>query len=65
MVDVLLQPWSEEDLSLLQKLLGDPETPEQIARRHQRYLHLPETSHMLKIGIPPRTFKARINKYYD
>jgi RimJ/RimL family protein N-acetyltransferase len=58
MLDVLLQPWSEEDLPLLQKLLGDPEmmvhlggpeTPEQIARRHQRYLQLPETDHMFKI----------------
>jgi RimJ/RimL family protein N-acetyltransferase len=57
-VDVLLQLWSGEDLSLLQKLLGDPdmmthlggpESPEQIARRHQRYLQLPETDHMFKI----------------
>lgn len=58
MTDVLLQPWSVEDLPLLEKLLGDPEmmahlggpeTPEQIARRHQRYLQLPETDHMFKI----------------
>jgi RimJ/RimL family protein N-acetyltransferase len=58
--DVLIQPWSAEDLPLLEKLLGDPammthlggpETPEQILRRHQRYLHLPEdgTDHMFKI----------------
>ncbi len=58
MVDVALQPWAEDDLPLLQKLLGDPgmmahlggpESPEQIARRHQRYLQLPETDHMFKI----------------
>ncbi len=58
MVSVALQPWSAEDLPLLEKLLGDPgmmahlggpETPEQIARRHQRYLQLPETDHMFKI----------------
>ncbi|HEX6033981.1 MAG TPA: GNAT family N-acetyltransferase [Anaerolineales bacterium] len=60
MSDVLLQPWSEEDLPLLEKLLGDPEmmthlggpeSPEQILRRHQRYLHLPKdgTDHMFKI----------------
>ncbi|HEX9331463.1 MAG TPA: GNAT family N-acetyltransferase [Anaerolineales bacterium] len=58
MVDVTLQPWSEDDLPLLQKLLGDPnmmahlggpETPEQILQRHQRYLRLPETDHMFKI----------------
>ncbi len=60
MVDLLLQPWSEDDLPLLQKLMGDPEvmahlggpeSPEQIVQRHQRYLHLPETDHMFKIVI--------------
>ena len=58
MVDVQLQAWSDGDLPLLQKLLGDPEmmehlggpeSPEQIARRHQRYVQLPETDHMFKI----------------
>lgn len=58
MIDEILQPWSEEDLPLLEKLLGDPnmmmylggpESPEQIAKRHQRYLRLPETDHMYKI----------------
>ena len=60
MPEVALQPWSEDDLPLLQKLLGDPqmmvhlggaETPEQILRRHQRYLRLPEAGidHMFKI----------------
>ena len=35
--------------------LGGPETPEQILRRHQRYLHLPEdgTDHMFKIVWGP------------
>jgi RimJ/RimL family protein N-acetyltransferase len=51
MADVTLRLWSEEDLPLLQQLLGDPEmmthlggpeTEEQILRRHQRYVHLPE-----------------------
>lgn len=46
MADILLQPWSEEDLPLIMKLmsdpnvmahLGGPETPEQIARRNKRY----------------------------
>ena len=58
MEDVRLQPWSEDDLPLLQKLLGDPnmmahlggrETPEQIQKRHQRYLNLPEPDHMFVI----------------
>jgi RimJ/RimL family protein N-acetyltransferase len=61
-VDILLQPWSEIDLPLLEKLLGDPammehlggpESQEQILRRHQRYLHLPEdgTDHMFRIVL--------------
>lgn len=46
---ISLRPWSEGDLPLLQKLLGDPEmtvylggpeTEEQLARRHERYLNL-------------------------
>lgn len=63
--DLILQPWSEEDLPLLEKLLGDPammehlggpETPEQILRRHQRYLRLPEsgTDYMFKIVWGPQ-----------
>jgi RimJ/RimL family protein N-acetyltransferase len=58
MEDVQLRPWAEDDLPLLEKLLGDPdmmvhlggpESPEQIRQRHQRYLRLPETDHMFKI----------------
>lgn len=57
---VKLQPWSEGDLPLLEKLLGDPEmmthlggpeSKEQIRKRHQRYLQLPETDHMFKIVL--------------
>lgn len=62
--DLTLWPWSEEDLPLLEKLLGDPammkylggpESPEQILRRHQRYLRLPEsgTDYMFKIVWGP------------
>ena len=64
MSDIQLLPWSEGDLSLLEKLLGDPEmmehlggpeSQEQILRRHQRYIHLPEsgTDHMFKIVWGP------------
>jgi RimJ/RimL family protein N-acetyltransferase len=62
MTDVALQPWSEEDLPLLEKLLGDPdmmahlggpETLEQIAQRHEHRLRLPETDHMFKIVWGP------------
>jgi RimJ/RimL family protein N-acetyltransferase len=64
MADVLLQPWSEGDLPLLEKLMGDPEmtihlggpqTPEQILKRHQRYLKLPATDHMFKIVWGPES----------
>jgi len=43
MADVVLQPWSDGDLALLEKLMGDPgmtvhlggpESPEQILERH-------------------------------
>lgn len=57
---VSVAPWSVEDLPLLEKLLGDaemmkhlggPETAEQIQKRHQRYLQLPDTDHMFKIIV--------------
>jgi RimJ/RimL family protein N-acetyltransferase len=66
LVDVVIQPWSEADLPLLERLLGDPEmtehlggpeTREQILRRHQRYLYLPEsgTDHMFRILWGPNS----------
>lgn len=64
MGSVALLPWSQEDLPLLQQLMGDPdvmehlggpETPEQILRRHQRYIYLPGEGidHMFKIAWGP------------
>jgi RimJ/RimL family protein N-acetyltransferase len=47
-----IEPWSQGDLPLLHSLLGDPammehlggpESPETIAERHEKYIHLPET----------------------
>jgi len=67
MVDLLLRPWAEDDLALLEKLLGDPdmmvhlggpESSEQILKRHQRYLRLPETDHMFKIVWGPNSEAA-------
>lgn len=66
MTEVVLQPWSDSDLPLLQKLLGDPgmmihlggpESPEQILRRHQRYVRLPEAGidHMFKVLWGPNS----------
>jgi RimJ/RimL family protein N-acetyltransferase len=46
---VEIRPWSENDLSLLERLLGDPamtehlggpESPEKLRERHQRYCQL-------------------------
>jgi RimJ/RimL family protein N-acetyltransferase len=47
-----IAPWGPDDEPLLQRLLGDPammehlggpESPEKIAERHEKYVHLPET----------------------
>ena len=47
--EVVLHPWADEDLALIQQLmsdpdvmahLGGPETLEQIELRHKRYVHL-------------------------
>lgn len=55
-----LQPWSEGDLPLLERFLGDPEmmkhlggpqSPEQILATHRRYLE--GTASMFKIVMPP------------
>ena len=49
-MSIHLEPWAEDDLPLLQALLGDPammehlggpETPEKIVERHGRYLGYP------------------------
>ena len=59
-----LQRWSDDDLPLLKKLLGDPEmmkylggpeSEEQIVQRNQRYARHPETgtAHMFKIVWGP------------
>ena len=64
MGEVLLRRWSEDDLPLLEKLLGDPEmmehlggpeSAEQILRRHIRYTRFPVdgTDHMFKIVWAP------------
>jgi RimJ/RimL family protein N-acetyltransferase len=62
MTDILLRPWSEDDLPLLMNLmsdpnvmghLGGPETPEQIERRNKRYAHIDEDGidHMFKVVL--------------
>ena len=64
MSEISLQPWSEDDLPLLEQLLGDPqmtkhlggpESLEQIQRRQQRYVRLWEsdTDRMFKVVWGP------------
>lgn len=59
-MDIELHPWSDGDLPLFEKLLGDPammenlggpETEEQIRQRHQRYLQRHETDRMFTIVL--------------
>ena len=55
-----LYPWSDADLPVLQRMLGDrdlmvhlggPETPDQILQRHRRYLELPATGNSRMFAI--------------
>lgn len=75
-VQVRLRPWSEGDLALLHRLLGDPrmtehlggpERPEQIAGRHQRYLDLPGSggAQMLVIVVEPDAADAGSIGYWE
>lgn len=59
-VQVDIRPWSADDLSLEERLMGDPamtvhlggpESPEKIRERHERYLHGSETSRMFVIVV--------------
>lgn len=74
--EACLEPWSEEDLPLLENLLGDPEmmahlggpeSREKIALRHRRYLQLPEsgTGCMFKIVLSPRSDPVGSIGYWD
>jgi RimJ/RimL family protein N-acetyltransferase len=59
-VTVRLEPWGEDDLPLVEKLMGDPvmtehlggpESPEKLAERQERYANVADTGkgHMFKI----------------
>jgi len=75
-VKVALQPWSDDDLGMLEKLmsdpnmmahLGGPEGEEQILKRHQRYLRLSESGHdhMFKIIWRPASEAAGSVGYWE
>ena len=62
-----LEPWGEDDLSLLHALLGDPvmtehlggpEAPERIVERHARYLGAPACFKVSVDGDGPRAVHA-------
>ena len=58
-MSIRLEPWGEDDLLLVEKLMGDPEmtthlggpeSPEKLAERHERYLRANDSkARMLKI----------------
>ena len=72
--DVALRPWSERDLGLLQRLLGDPrmmehlggpEAPEKIVRRHARYVSSAEAGQMFAITVGPDLEAAGSIGYWE
>src|SRR5512140_2476134 len=71
-----LRPWLDQDLSLLQRLMGDPamtehlggpETPDQIRARHERYLRSgpPGPDRMLVILCGPERQPAGSIGYWE
>jgi hypothetical protein len=59
-IEVDIRPWEEGDLSLQERLLGDPamtiyiggpETPEKIRERHERYLRGSDKGQMFVIVV--------------
>jgi RimJ/RimL family protein N-acetyltransferase len=75
-VQVMIQPWSGNDLALLEKLmedpevmahLGGPENHEKILLRHQRYQQSSETGldHMFKIVYGPGAIPVGSIGYWE
>ncbi len=74
--DMDLRPWSEGDLPLLERLMGDPamtehlggpETPEQIRKRHERYCQSRDSDkgHMFAIVAGPERTPAGSIGYWE
>ena len=74
--DIALRPWSEGDLPLLERLLGNPqmtehlggpESSEQLRRRHLRYLGTAgtETGTMFVITVGPEELAAGSVGYWE
>jgi len=74
--DVDIRPWSEGDLPLLERLMGDPamtkhlggvETPEKIRQRHERYYRISdaEKGSMFVIVVGPERLPAGSIGYWE
>ena len=74
-IDIDIRPWSEDDLALEQRIMGDPamtehlggpETPEQIRARHERYRRIdPDTGRMFVIVVGPDRLAAGSVGYWE
>ena len=75
-MDIELRLWAEQDLSLLMRLMGDPqmtehmggpETPEKILERHHRYLCLSESGNdrMFVVLIGPEKTPSGSIGYWE
>ncbi len=75
-IDLDIRPWSEGDLPLLERLMGDPvmtehlggpETPDKIRKRHERYCHSRDSDkeHMFVIVVGPERTPAGSIGYWE
>jgi RimJ/RimL family protein N-acetyltransferase len=74
-ISVEIRPWCDDDLAVLQRIFGDPqvmeflgqvETPEQIQKRHQRYLTGSSGMlHMFGIRVGPGKQGAGLVGYWE
>lgn len=75
-IDVDIRPWSDGDLPLLERLMGDPamtehlggpETPEKIRERHERYCRIGDTGtgRMFVIVVGPGRLAAGSVGYWE
>src|SRR6185295_74690 len=75
-IEVIIRPWSDGDLPLLMRLMGDPvmtehlggpETDEKIQRRHERYCRLGESGKdaMFVIVVGPDRIAAGSNGFWE
>jgi RimJ/RimL family protein N-acetyltransferase len=74
LASLTIRPWSKDDLSLLERLMGDPlmtehlggpETLDQIRTRHERYLAIGDTGRMFVIVVGPQSAAAGSVGYWE